>query len=506
MLFYVASSIFLFLFYHLYWKRRNFPAGPIPLPFIGNVHQFYYYGFEEAIKKFHNTYGDLHTIWFGDTPVVSVNDFPTIVEKFVKNGDSVSGREESTLFLEVTKNGPYGITFIDGPLWKEQRKFGLKTLRDLGMGKDVMQEKVLHEVSCLLDEVKDNLKCNNNVISMQNLIDQAVGSVINSIVLGYRFDKENESDFYKLKHHIETVFHLYGHPLWKILENSPKFYRYLPFFNPVYKNMKNACDSMREFLESQIQKHRNEINLDGKNMGEPKDYVEAFLQQQYKMKQEEITDHYYTDEQLYGAVWDLWSAGQETTSTTLAWLVYYVTYFADAQSKIHEELDKVIGSDRLVTMNDKPNLPYINAVVNESQRRGNIGPINLFHRTLEDIEIRGHKIRKNITIVDNFATVMMDKRYFDNPDKFDPSRFIDENGKFVTKPEVFPFGIGKRACLGEGLARMELFLFTANIFNQLKLTQNPTKSLSTKRIEGGTILPETYLATFKSAFLELEQF
>jgi cytochrome P450 len=371
-------------------------------------------------------------------------------------------------------------------------------LRDFGMGKDIMQEKVLHEVSCLLDEVKDDLKCNNNVISMQNLIDRAVGSVINSIMLGYRFGKENESEFNNLKHHTEAVFHLYGHPLWKILENGPKFYRYLPFFKPVYLGMKNACDAMRAFLESQIQKHRNELNLDEGHMEQPKDYVEAFLQQQHKFKKEGVKDHFFTDEQLYGAVWDLWAAGQETTSTTLAWVLYYVTYFPDIQAKIQKELDSFVGSDRLVTMNDKPNLPYINAVINESQRYGNIGPINLFHRTLEDIEIHGYKILKNTTIVDNFATVMMDQRYFDNPEKFNPNRFIDENGKFVTKSEVFPFGIGKRACLGEGLARMELFLFTANIFNQLKLTQNPTKKLSLKRIEAGTILPESYMVKVMS--------
>ena len=189
MLLYFTLIIATFLFYHLYWKRTTLPPGPLPLPFIGNFLQFWYYGIEEALVKFKDDFGDLHTLWLGDTPVVSLNDFPTIYQEFVKNGDAYSGRDPKDLFLKFLKNGNFGIAFIDGPLWHDQRRFGLRVLRDLGVGKDVMQRKVLHEVTCLLEEVKADLGFNNHVIDLQALIDRAIGSVINSIVLGYRIDK-----------------------------------------------------------------------------------------------------------------------------------------------------------------------------------------------------------------------------------------------------------------------------------------------------------------------------
>ena len=141
MLFYIGLLFILYLFYHLYWKRRSFPPGPLPLPFIGNLFQFAFYGFEEALEKFQEDYGDIYTVWLGGTPVVAVNDYPTIEKEFIRNGSAYAGRDFATLYLEVSRGGPYGITMIDGPVWKEQKKFALNAFRNLGVGKDVMQQK-----------------------------------------------------------------------------------------------------------------------------------------------------------------------------------------------------------------------------------------------------------------------------------------------------------------------------------------------------------------------------
>ena len=168
-------------------------------------------------------------------------------------------------------------------------------------------------------------------------------------------------------------------------------------------------------------------------------------------------------------IFDLWLAGQETTSTTLLWLCIYLIRNQEIQKKVHEELDRVIGSDRIVTLDDKNELNYVNAVVAETQRFCNLIPLNVPHKTTKDVEIYGYKIPKGTLIVDQVSSVLFDERYFTDPHMFNPERFIDENGKFFTPPELIPFGVGKRACLGESLARMELFLFTANVFNQMKL-------------------------------------
>ena len=131
-------------------------------------------------------------------------------------------------------------------------------------------------------------------------------------------------------------------------------------------------------------------------------------------------------------------------------------------------------------------------MIAESQRYCNLVPINLIHRTARDVQIHGYRIPKGTAITHQISTVMRDERYFENPDEFNPDRFLNKDGKFFSVPELMPFGIGKRSCLGEGLARMELFLFTTNIFNQFKITPTSKEKLSEKRIIGSTICPEPW--------------
>uniref|UniRef100_A0AC34FUX6 Cytochrome P450 n=1 Tax=Panagrolaimus sp. ES5 TaxID=591445 RepID=A0AC34FUX6_9BILA len=142
----------------------------------------------------------------------------------------------------------------------------------------------------------------------------------------------------------------------------------------------------------------------------------------------------------------------------------------EAQKSLHQQLDKVIASDRIITLDDKTDLPYVNAAVAETQRLCNLLPNNIPHRLTEDIkDFHGYSLKADTIVVPQISSVLYDKTIFPEPLKFKPERFLDFNGKFQSKPELIPFSIGKRACLGEGLARHELYLFTANLFNQFEV-------------------------------------
>lgn len=197
---------------------------------------------------------------------------------------------------------------------------------------------------------------------------------------------------------------------------------------------------------------------------------------------------------------DLWLAGQETTSNTLAWLVIYLITNPEAQKNLQAELDRVIGSDRFITLDDKTDLHFTNAVVAETQRFCNLVPMNPNHRLVKDVEINGYHIPANTTILHSITTVLFDERYFPEPQKFTPERFLDPNGKFFQPTELMPFGVGKRSCLGEGLARLELFLFAANMFNHFEITAPPSKPPNTVRLMGGTVQPEPFVTHIKPRF------
>uniref|UniRef100_A0A914Y2B0 Cytochrome P450 n=1 Tax=Panagrolaimus superbus TaxID=310955 RepID=A0A914Y2B0_9BILA len=178
----------------------------------------------------------------------------------------------------------------------------------------------------------------------------------------------------------------------------------------------------------------------------------------------------------------------------------YLIQFPEVQEKIHKEFDEVIGSDRMITLDDKNNLHYLNAVVAETQRYCNLVPVNVFHRVTKDTEIHGFQIPTDTIITHQVSSVLMDERYFPEPQKFKPERFLDKNGKFFQPSELMPFGIGKRACLGEGLARLELYLFAANMTNHFKLNYPSDIRDFGKRVIGGTVVPAPFLCKIENRF------
>uniref|UniRef100_A0A914E3T3 Cytochrome P450 n=1 Tax=Acrobeloides nanus TaxID=290746 RepID=A0A914E3T3_9BILA len=204
--------------------------------------------------------------------------------------------------------------------------------------------------------------------------------------------------------------------------------------------------------------------------------------------------------QLMGMLFDLWLAGQETTSNTLAWGVLYLMQEPEVQSRLQKELDTVIGSDRLITMDDRPKLNYTAAVVNEIQRIANLLALNVRHATSRDVNIKGYHIPEGTTIIPHISVILYDEKIFPNPKKFDPTRFLDKNGHLKKVEELIPFSVGKRQCLGEGLARMELFLFVANIFNQFKVNIISSKPPNMGRKAGATVSPQPFVCSMTKRY------
>lgn len=473
------------LFYNYYWKRRNLPPGPAPLPIFGNALTFSRTSeWEKLFLKWRDDYGDVYTYWMGEKPIVSVANYEKIVETFQKDGDAYAGRISNMQeLMQLLRGGTYGVIDTWGDIWRDQRRFALHVLRDFGLGKDLMQQRVLDEVSGMIEDIQKGIAEKADEQNIPRLIDIAVGSIINSLMFGYRFRAEHEHEFSILKKHLDTFIKCVSSPFVLIGFDRPNLLRNLPVFKHYWDAMLKANRGFFDFFDRQIEQHRKEIDFESDS--QPTDYVEAFLREQAK-QDTEGEQHYFSTIQLKNMCFDLWAAGQETTSTTLSWGVSYMINNPQAQAKLQEELDHVVGSDRIITLADRPSLPYTCAAVNEIQRLCNLVTQNVFHETTRDVIIDGHQIAKGTCIIPAISAVLYDPKIFPEPTRFNPDRFIDEGGNLKRVDELIPFSIGKRQCLGESLARMELFLFVANLFNQFKFLPGsvpPTK----KRKFGGVV-------------------
>ncbi|KAM5140200.1 cytochrome P450 2C18-like isoform 2-T2 [Callospermophilus lateralis] len=206
----------------------------------------------------------------------------------------------------------------------------------------------------------------------------------------------------------------------------------------------------------------------------------------------------YTYENLVYAVSDLFAAGTESTSTTLRYALLLLLKHPQVTAKVQEEIQCVIGRHRSPCMQDRSRMPYTDAVLYEIQRYIDLLPVNLPHAVTCDVKFRNYLIPKGTAIWTSLTSVLHDNKEFPHPEMFDPGHFLDERGNLRKSDYFMPFSSGKRMCVGESLARMELFLFLTTILQQFHLkSQVDPKELNTTPIAKGlSSLPPLYKLCF----------
>ncbi|XP_075830113.1 cytochrome P450 2C26-like isoform X4 [Microtus pennsylvanicus] len=177
----------------------------------------------------------------------------------------------------------------------------------------------------------------------------------------------------------------------------------------------------------------------------------------------------YTRENLIATLNDLFVGGTDTLKTTMRFALLLLLKYPHVTAKVQEEIDRVIGRQRSPCLQDRKQMPYTDAVIHEVQRFIDIAPNSLPHEVTCDVKFRNYLIPKGTAIVTSLSSVLYDSNEFPNPETFDPGHFLDAKGNFKKSDYFMPFSAGKRVCLGEGLARMELFLFLTTILQNFKL-------------------------------------
>uniref|UniRef100_A0A8C2DRG2 Cytochrome P450, family 2, subfamily AD, polypeptide 3 n=1 Tax=Cyprinus carpio TaxID=7962 RepID=A0A8C2DRG2_CYPCA len=189
---------------------------------------------------------------------------------------------------------------------------------------------------------------------------------------------------------------------------------------------------------------------------------------------------------------DLIEAGTETATTTLRWGLLFMMKYPEIQEKVHEEIDRVIGQSRQPCLADRVDMPYTEAVIHEMQRFGDVVPLGFPKKAVKDTKLGEYFIPKGTSITVNLSSVLHDPNEWETPDTFNPGHFLNENGQFQKRDAFLPFSAGKRACLGETLARQELFLYFTSLLQQFTISKCPGEEPSLEGEIWFTYAPAPY--------------
>ncbi|XP_043855590.1 cytochrome P450 2J1-like isoform X2 [Dromiciops gliroides] len=401
-------AILLILAYYLQRRGQhlNYPPSPPGLPIVGNLFQMDFKTPHITVQKFARKYGNIFCTHVGGFTFMFVSGLPMIKEVLV-NQDQVFIDRPSIPTQSYVFQSP-GLVMSNGDQWRQQRRFALMTLRNFGLGKKTLEDRIREEARYLIEAIREEKG------SHQKLFEE-----------------------------------------WKKLES---------------------------FVECVIKQHKEDFNPE-----ETRDFIDAYLQELSK----DTVPSSFNEKSLVSCTLDLFLAGTETTSTTLRWALLYMALYPDIQGKIQAEIDRVIGQSRQPMMADKEKMPYTNAAIHEVQRMGNIIPFNVPRMAAIDTKVAGYHVPKGTILMTNLTALHKDPEEWDTPETFNPEHFL-ENGQFKKRESFLPFSIGKRVCLGEQLARAELFLFFTCLLQNFTFQAPPDTQLSLDFRMGITISPIPY--------------
>ncbi|XP_063057369.1 cytochrome P450 2J2-like [Engraulis encrasicolus] len=435
----------------------NYPPGPWPLPIVGNV--FTGQDFQ-TMDKLAEEYGEVFSLRWGSEKTVFISGYKMVKEALVTQLDSFADRPVVPLFHKVFKG--IGIALSNGYMWRVQKKFAYAHLRHFGEGKRTLELHIQQECQYLCDTIKEERAPFDPTFTLNS----ATGNVICSVIFGRRYEYNEERFLNFLRKDAEAVI-LAGNAQAQLYNAFPGLFQHLP--GP-HQTMFSCYQEVTDFLRQEIMKH-----VEDRDPSDPRDFVDVYLGEVEKSTDGEAG---FNLETLVVCTLDMVEAGIETVATTLRWGLYYMMMYPEIQEKVHAEIDTVIGQSRLPNMTDRPDCPYTEAVIYETQRLGNVLPLGFPKMASKDTTLAGYFIPKGTGITANLSSVLHDKNEWETPDIFNPQHFLDAEGRFRKRDAFLPFSAGKRVCLGEQLARMELFLMFASLLQRFTLSPEPGVELS----------------------------
>ncbi|CAG7717797.1 unnamed protein product [Allacma fusca] len=350
----ITATFVTFLYYLFKGKSRpgKYPPGPKGIPILGSLLSI---SFKPHIRfgEWVKLYGNIFSVKVASYDFIIISDHK--IAKEANNNPALLGKPDFALF-NIFAKGNYGIFASHGQVWQEQRRFMLRNLRDFGFGKSTMRDLAVQEVNDYVSWLKSQ---ESQSISLNRKFTLATINSLWMIMTGKRFS-QNDPQITDFLDSTNRVFQdVLKSPIIlffpKLAQAFPKLFGWNKVQELVVKNL--------AFIEKPVNEHRKEYSPENT----PRDFIDSYLSEVNKTTDPNSSFYKASgDHSLVVVLSDLFGAGSETTSSTLAWAIMYLTKCPETQKKLHQELDQVVGKSRQPTLDDRKDLPYTEAFILET--------------------------------------------------------------------------------------------------------------------------------------------
>ncbi|XP_030835877.1 cytochrome P450 2U1 [Strongylocentrotus purpuratus] len=460
-------------------KTRKLPPGPPAWPLLGSIPFIVRMRLNplDLLSKIPEIFGDIAHLRIVGYDIIILSEYSIIKEAFHRADFSARPKP---VYHTVAGRSNFGLMSASGDVSKEQRQVAYSFFRNLGLVKSSFEEKIVVEITHLMDAFR---KTEGKAFSPKVMINNAMSNIICAVTFGSRHE------------YSDPVFNAILNALNSNLQISKS--GGLFFFLHTLANVPNTpghkirqnvtCISthMKKFLDDHLKDHQPD---------QPRDMVDMYIDKIHQHKQNGTVSSYDELNTVFSLA-DIFAAASETTTTTLRWLMLRMVTHPDIQKKIQDEIDDAVGRDRLPTLLDKPKLPYTEATILEVMRLNFVTPLGVPHQYTGrgELSFHGYDIPEGAIVFANYWSISRDPKLWDDPEVFRPERFLNEEGKCVKPDELTPFSIGKRVCIGESLAKMELSLLFTHLLHRFTFTlPDGVPSYSMKDSLGAVNTPVSY--------------
>ncbi|CAP25798.1 Protein CBG05278 [Caenorhabditis briggsae] len=416
-------------------------------------------------------YGLCFTLW-APLPAIVITHYDYLKDAFVTQGDAFITRINRPPETLPQAHNNTGVLVSSRENWRLQRRTSLKILRDFGLSRNLMEEQVMRSVHEMLQQI-ENIN-DKKKVDMFWPIRLCVGNVINESLFGYHY-KYDDAD--RFKNFVQIADRHLRAALGKLqlLMTAFPWLRHVPIIRELgYHKIGTTpfCETLCAVFSIK-DLSRKRLLIKSKSMMER-------VNQKILSTPTKILS---TPRQMK----QTGNPGLDMPNLCSRFL------YPEIQDKVREKIFEVVGTSRLPSMSDKPNMPYTQAVIHEVQRHSNMIPVMLFHTNTEDVVVKGQNVPTGTLVFGQIWSIMKNDSMFDESQKFNPSRYLQADGKTLNNAVIekkIPFGIGKKACAGEGLARMELFLIFSAFIQKYEFIANSNIDLSPDW--GGVLTSKSY--------------